>query len=145
MHATWASLYHETSSLSNHVQTMASWVLMCCASLYRTGDARVYILELAWRRLARKTNVSSIYVGGFFVFCIDACASLYHTRNSLCDMFRLAGRLPAKKRTYCAGLCGSRNNRDRFLCRFALAMQTHISVICQRLVGLSRYLIIQTS
>ena len=93
----------------------------------------------------KETNVFFRCVGGNLIICIDACAFPYHTRNALCDMFRLAGRLPARKRTDCAGLCGSKNDRDRFFCRFALAMQTHLSVICQRLVGLSRHLTIQTN
>ena len=103
--AIWASLYHETSSLSIHVEKMASCVLMCCASMCRTGDAQIYMLELAWRRFGNQCSVH--LCRRLFCLCIDACVSLYHTRHASCDMFKLAGNRLAKKRNYCAGLCRS--------------------------------------
>ena len=63
---------------------------MCCDYLYRSADARIYMLELVWRRLARRPMQSSSMLEDFFC-CIDACVSLYHTRNASCDMFKLAG------------------------------------------------------
>ena len=69
--------YHETSSLSNHVEKMASCVLMCCASLCRTEKARIYMLELAWRRLARRPMHSSSMLEDFVVVLM--LASLFIT------------------------------------------------------------------
>ena len=72
-HAIWASLYHETSSLTIHVETMRSCVLMCAPSLCRTGDAQIYLLELAWRRLAWIPMQCSSISESFGFLCIDDC------------------------------------------------------------------------
>ena len=104
-HAIWASLYHETSSLTIHVETMRSCVLMCAASLCRTGDAQIYLLELAWRRLAWIPMQCSSISEYFGFLCIDDCVSLYYTTPASCEMFRLAENRLAKKRNGCTGLC----------------------------------------
>ena len=79
------------SSLSIHVEKMASCVFMCCASLCGTGDAPIYMLELAWCRLAWKLSCKE----------------------------------------------------TKLLCRSLSVNRTHVSVICQRLLPLSRRITIQ--
>ena len=101
---------------------MASCVLTCCASLCRTGDARIYMLELAWRRLAWKPMHSSSRLEDFFF--VLTLAFLFIT-------------LDMHQWTWLSWL-GIILQRNNSVCGSLWVTKTHLSIICQRLDALSR-------